>query len=389
MQRLALSIALLSCLLLAHVARAAEPNTLTAEELEEGWLLLFDGESLYGWEPTSEADWQVRDGAIAVGSGEKGLLCTTSEFADYQLRLQFRAPKETNSGIFLRTPMRPTNPAEDCYELNIATPEVSPFPTGSFVNRQAAEPYLGGDGWRSYDIICRGGQFTVKLDGQQVLHYVDKQPLHRGRIGLQFNSGPVEFRDIKLRPLGLESIFNGRTLLGWTVMPDLPSEFSVTEEGWLHIVDGKGQIETQQRFGDFVLQLEVKVNGDGLNSGVFFRSIPGQYQNGYESQIHNLFKDGDRTQPVDYGTGGFYRRQPARRVVANDHEWFHKTLIVSGRHMATWVNGIQVNDWTDPREPHENPREGFREEPGTIILQGHDPTTDLLFRDLRAGEMPR
>lgn len=110
--------------------------------------------------------------------------------------------------------------------------------------------------------------------------------------------------------------------------------------------------------------------------------------NGYECQIQNGMKDGDRNKPQDCGTGGFYRRSDARRIVANDLEWFHLTLIASGPHMASWVNGIQVSDWTDtPAKPHENPRSGLRVEKGTLMIRGHDPTTDLSFRNLRTAEM--
>ena len=56
--------------------------------------------------------------------------------------------------------------------------------------------------------------------------------------------------------------------------------------------------------------------------------------------------------------------------------------------MAAWVDGQQVSDWTDTRKPHENPRKGLRLEPGTLAIQGHDPTTDLRFRKLRIVEMP-
>jgi hypothetical protein len=55
--------------------------------------------------------------------------------------------------------------------------------------------------------------------------------------------------------------------------------------------------------------------------------------------------------------------------------------------MAAWVDGFQVSDWTDDREPHENPRKGLRLEPGTIMIQGHDPTTDLSFRNLRIARL--
>ena len=63
------------------------------------------------------------------------------------------------------------------------------------------------------------------------------------------------------------------------------------------------QLESEKSYGDFVLQLECYSNGKHLNSGIFFRSIPGEYNNGYECQIRNEYKDNDRTQPVDFGTG--------------------------------------------------------------------------------------
>jgi hypothetical protein len=46
-----------------------------------------------------------------------------------------------------------------------------------------------------------------------------------------------------------------------------------------------------------------------------------------------------------------------------------------------------VTDWTDEREAHKNPRNGLRLEKGTLQIQGHDPTTDLSFRNLRAREL--
>jgi len=64
------------------------------------------------------------------------------------------------------------------------------------------------------------------------------------------------------------------------------------------------------------------------------------------------------------------------------------TLVATGPHIAAWVNGEQVTDWSDPRKPNENPREGLRTKPGRLSLQGHDPTTNLRFRGLKAGEYP-
>ncbi|MBN2291726.1 MAG: DUF1080 domain-containing protein [Pirellulales bacterium] len=383
-------LSLLTVILILSVALpcfAGGPNTLTADELADGWIMLFDGETLFGWQPTSKADWKVSDGAISVGKGDPGLLHTTSQWGNFVLKVDFKAAGDTNSGVFLRTPPRITDLKN---KANIVA--IGGNATGSLADRQncdsgsATKPGQ----WQTMEIMAYGSQITVKLDGRQVLDYIDPQPLGRGYIGLgYFNSGRIEFRNIKLKPLGMKSMFNGKDLTGWKTYLELKSVCTVTEKGELNIKNGKGQLETEGKYGDFTMQLDVFVNGKALNSGIFFRCIPGDIMNGYESQIHNGFKDGDRSKPQDCGTGGIFRRQNARRVVANDFEWFTKTIHVDGKHMAVWVNGYQVSDWTDNRKPNENPRRGLRLEPGTITIQGHDPTTDLSFRNLRIAEIPK
>lgn len=364
-----------------------EVNKLTRTEIEEGWILLFDGESLFGWEAATKANWAVKDGTITVDEGEPGLLCTTSEFGDFMLHVEFRNPPTTNSGIFLRTPLHPKDPATDCYELNIATPELSPYPTGSLVQREQGMQGDYSTEWHSYDLTFFNDRISVRIDGSEgpTLQYTDPKPVYRGRIGLQFNTGKVAFRNIKLKPVGLNRLFNGDDLTGWKVFPGKKSTFTVVD-GEIDVKSGPGTLESEAQFQDFVLQLDAKTNGAGLNSGVFFRCIPGEYNNGYESQIQNAVKENDRTKPVDCGTGGIYRRVNARRVVSNDLEWLTQTIVATGPHLSVWVDGFPVTDWTDERPADANPRKGYRADAGTIQLQGHDPTTDLRFRNIRAVE---
>ena len=359
---------------------------LTEQELNNGWISLFDGETMYGWRPVAECDWKIEEGAIMVSEGAVGLLRTTTQFEDYHLKLEFRADPATNSGVFLHTPPNPANPSVDCYELNIA-PADNPFPTGSLVGRKKYDAAPHDGQWHQYDVIIQEGHVTIQLDGQELYVYTDPRPLGRGFIGLQHNQGTVAFRNIKLRPLGLQSIFNGKDLDGWTEYPEMESKFTVTEAGEMNVKNGRGQLETTNRYGDFVLQLECITHAKNLNSGIFFRCIPGDVMMGYESQIHNGFEGSDRMKPIDHGTGGIFRRKPARLVVADDQKWFHKTLIAEGPHFATWVNGKQVCDWTDTRKQDENPRRGLRLQAGTIMIQGHDPTTDISFRQINIGEM--
>jgi len=373
-------------------AALAEPaaNTLTPAEVAEGWLLLFDGEGLFGWAPRGDARWIVAEGQIRhqPGSGG-GMLSTTTEFADFQLHAEFWADGTVNSGVFLRCPAQGDITATNAYEVNIYDAHDT-WPTGSIngVARPSGHPVTVGK-WNTYDLTADGEHLVVKLNGETAVDTRDGR-LRRGTIALQNlkGDGEIRFRNLKLRPLGLRSLFNSRDLTGWKEIPDRKSVYSVTPEGWLNVKNGNGDLQSEGEYADFVFQLDILSNGTHLNSGVFFRAQKGQFWSGYESQIRNQWEGDDRAKPVDFGTGGIYNRQPARRVISTDREWFTMTILAHGRHLATWVNGIQVTDFTDPRPASENARQGYRAKAGVLSLQGHDPTTDLCFRNLRIAELP-
>ncbi len=371
------------------------PKTLTEPELTAGTITLFNGLDTFGWETSGDATWTVKDHAIHCAGEKPGFLITKTDFADYTLTLEFRSTATTNSGVFVHCSNPPTDPKSDCYEINIATPAVSPFPTGSIVQRaKRTGDYADSNDWQRLVIVCDGAEVRVSIgslttEPTLLCRWKDEQPLRRGRIALQSNTGPISFRNIKLTPKLADKLPLAPNLSGWKVFPGKMAEYSVNPTGELVVKNGPGMLEyTAKEYGDFILQWQVKTNAVGLNSGVFFRQIAGEFTLGYECQIQNAFKSGDRLQPVDCGTGGFYRRQNARWVLGNDQAWTAMTLVVHGPHMTTWVNGIQVSDWTDDRKPDDNPRKGLRLKPGTLSIQGHDPTTDILFRDLRASELP-
>ena len=186
------------------------------------------------------------------------------------------------------------------------------------------------------------------------------------------------------RPVGtMMSLFDGKTLKGWTIRGNAQA---VVENGTIKLTGGSGSLESDGKYADFVLQLEYKTD-KVVNSGVFFRSIPGQTMNGYECQILNNPGDNDYRSFIGTDTGGLFRRQVGRNVGPKDGEWNYLTISARGPRMATWVNGIQAADWTDERPPHENPRNGLRTEAGTIQFQGHDAGTEIWFRNIRILEL--
>jgi hypothetical protein len=247
----------------------------------------------------------------------------------------------------------------------------------------------------SYELraeVAVGGQLTAGGKRVEVGPGGIRMPIaaQHGPIILGHGLG---LRSIAVRPIGLRPIFNGNDLSGWEPLyrPYVKAEdravWSVAN-GALHAEGGKGSLEYRtRRFGDFVLQLDVCCLADEANGGVFFRNIPGDCMNGYEAQILNRCEAGNPGRPLGYGTGGLDDRQPARRLVSRDRQWFTMTVLAVGPHLATWVNGYHVIDWTDRRAPHENARHGLRVKPGTIQLQSHDAGTDILFKNIRIAEL--
>jgi len=348
-------------------------------EVAEGWIRLFDGHTLFGWQIAGDANWRVEDGSIVVDQGDACLLCTSVPWKNFELVLEYKADIDTNSGVFLRTPLNPENPAEDCYEVNIA-PADNPFPTGGIVKRKKASEFTAApDEWHSMKMVMNGKRLQVSVDGADVCDYTDEISVPEGRIGLQHNSGRIELRNIRLRPLGLQSLLD-EELTQWTKYPEMPGEFTVTDEGNLRVKGGRTQLESKQSFDDFVLLAEYKLPLDEMNSGIFFRCIPGDEMMGYECQLSNEIKDGDPLTPADCGTGGIFRRQDARVVAGETGEFATVVLVAHGPSIAAWVNGIQVSDWYDDRKSDENPRRGLRIKPGTFMIQGHDPGTDALIK---------
>lgn len=341
----------------------------TPDEISQGWIALFDGESLFGWNNIGGADWKVVDGVLTCEGGRgAGWLATTSIFGDFELVVKLRVSPESSSGVVVRSAL-----------------EGHPSETGSGVVTIAV-PKGGASEWQEVKVTAAGSDVKATVDGKDVGALACSRA--QGFIGIQYhNKGKVEVASAKLRPTTSTPLFNGKDLEGWEIIPGHKSEFSVMD-GTLHIVNGNGQIETTGLYKDFLLQLAIKSNGEHLNSGVFYRGPKGIFWKGYESQVRNHWEGDDRTKPVDFGTGGNYGNQSARRVVSSDKEWFYKTIVCHGPHAVVWINGYLVSDFSDSRpvSSDSNGKAGYVPGPGTIHLQGHDPTTDLQFKNINIQE---
>src|ERR1700704_1115391 len=102
MQRL-----LATCLLLAIAipcqAQNAKPNTLTPKEIADGWILLFDGETTFGWTlnaPFKKGQLKVTDNALDFSDFGECAIWTTTAFCAFDLRFEYLSDTgDTDIGV--------------------------------------------------------------------------------------------------------------------------------------------------------------------------------------------------------------------------------------------------------------------------------------------------
>ncbi len=369
-----------------------KPETLilTDEQIASGYIQLFDGESTFGWHSTNDkVEWKAdaKTGVLSASGEEIGLLLTDVRFQNYELEVDAKCAPGSNTGLFVHCKADPKKIETDFYEINIADEHPEGYTTGGIVLKAKSEKTYNLGDWMHFKIIVQGSHIQVLIDGEEALDFNDtsQAKLTSGYIALQKRIGDVEFKNIILKPLNLQPLFEGKSLDNWQLVPGGKASFDVTKDQTLLAQGGAGFLETIETYQDFLLQLDAKTLADNVNSGVFFRALQGTEKapsHGYEMQIDNSIKDGNPKTPANAGSGAIFRRNVARRVVSKDFEWSRITLVADGLTFMAWVNGYPVTDWTDTRAASENPREGSKKEAGHLSLQGHDPGTKIEFKKI-------
>ena len=170
---------------------------------QTGWTTLFDGSNLNNFEPIGNANWRMLEGGILQADVGNGFLVTKEEFGDFELRAEFWVDATANSGIFIRA----TDPAKvtgsNAYEVNIFDTRPDPsYGTGAIVNVAKVSPMPhAANRWNTYEIIAKGGEFTVILNGIKTVDGAKDSKHAKGRIALQYGGGIVRFRKVEIRPL--------------------------------------------------------------------------------------------------------------------------------------------------------------------------------------------
>jgi hypothetical protein len=168
---------------------------------------LLNGHDLSGWKarnPSGKHGWRMRDGVL-VNAEPGNDLMTEQLFTDFKLHAEFRYPKGSNSGIYLRG--RYEVQIEDDYGRE-------PDPDGIGGVYGFIAPRVNAckkaDEWQSEDITLVGRVVTVVLNGEPIIERqtipgitggaLDSDEEKPGPLLIQGDHGQVEFRVLTLTP---------------------------------------------------------------------------------------------------------------------------------------------------------------------------------------------
>jgi hypothetical protein len=215
----------------APALQEAAHNTLTAEERDAGWRLLFDGVSLDGWrgyDSEQVEGWRAEDGTLyRFGGG--GDIMTVEEFENFELSLEWKVSPGGNSGImylgatgsrYMYHSAPEYQVLDDAEHVDGADPLTS---SGANYALHAAPRGVvrpAGE-WNQARIVVQDRHVEHWLNGEKVVEYVLGSPewkelvanskfvqwpeygqARTGHIGLQDHGNPVWYRDIKIRVPG-------------------------------------------------------------------------------------------------------------------------------------------------------------------------------------------
>ena len=168
-------------------------------------ITLFNGKNLDGWQPTGkENQWVVENGILKSprpGSNIK----TNKTFNDFKLHIEFRYPKESNSGVYLRG--RYEVQVEDSKGMEATNIHLGGL--YGFIDPLEMVAKNAGE-WQSFDITLVGRIVTVIANGKTIIRdqiipgitggALDSREAEPGPIMMQGDHGLIEYRNIVITP---------------------------------------------------------------------------------------------------------------------------------------------------------------------------------------------
>jgi len=212
---------------------------------DSGFVPLFNGTDLEGWETPNRSYWSVEDGAITAKITEENpcsvnqyLVYEKEELGDFELKLSFRMNgwptaelPHINGGFqFRSTVIEGHDVAGYQVDNNLDTDwlvrlydehgrhtlawrgeRTTITDKGEFQVEEIAEAKGPAEfkleEWHEYHLICNGPKITLKVNGKLMAEVIDNDPKQQeftGVLALQLHSGPpmtVQFKDVRAKKL--------------------------------------------------------------------------------------------------------------------------------------------------------------------------------------------
>jgi hypothetical protein len=184
-----IAIIVVSGCLFSALAHAQQENSLTPQERADGWQLLFGGKDLNGWhsflEQAAGKDWSVQDGAIMLKKSNSDPakdyadLITNGEFADFDLKLQWKAKPCIDSGVMFYVQESPKykQTYDTGLEMQIADLSCT-VPDSREILRRSGDLYglistkvntvKDAGEWNQFEIVADHGHVQLIQNGQAI-----------------------------------------------------------------------------------------------------------------------------------------------------------------------------------------------------------------------------
>lgn len=171
-----------------------------------GWQTLVDGPTmtnLNGFTELGAGGWTIEGGVLQGKGGKAGYLVTKDSYTDFEIRAEFWADEDCNSGLFMRCQDRNKVGADNSYEVNIFDKRPDPlYGTGAIVDfAKVAQPMpKAANRWNTYEVTVKGDRMVVVLNGQQTVD-VRNSKYKSGPLALQSAGGIIRFRKVLIRAI--------------------------------------------------------------------------------------------------------------------------------------------------------------------------------------------
>ncbi|MHC4559128.1 MAG: family 16 glycoside hydrolase [Planctomycetota bacterium] len=193
-----------------------------------GWISLFDGKTLNGWQASeNKGSWQIEDGAL-VAKGPRSHLFYLGDvrnhnFKNFEFKADVKTTPGSNSGIYFHTEYQESGWPAKGYECQVINSNLNVEPgkyverkmTGSlYAIRNVWKSPVRDNEWFNYHIVVQGKTIRIYINGEMMVDYTESADMFRpedkkrrllssGTFALQCHDpeSVVYYKNIKVKPL--------------------------------------------------------------------------------------------------------------------------------------------------------------------------------------------